>query len=61
MAYMYILNYDKWYFVSFDPRVKENKRKMFIFTIHRNNDDIMLLIKRLLQANEIKLNILENL
>lgn len=52
-TYIHLTEFDKFYFVSYDPRVLETKRKMFIFTVERDEQAIELIKSRCLDALEI--------
>jgi hypothetical protein len=55
VAYMLLTGFDSWIFVSYDPRVIEPKKRMYIFTIKRNEEDILFLTERI-KAAEVLLN-----
>ncbi len=58
-AYMLLTGAEKWYFVTYDPRVRVDNKVMGIFTINRNKEDIDLLISRVKLASEILNNLLK--
>lgn len=58
-TYMYLFDRKNWLFVSYDPRVLIPKKQMFVFTVDRNDADILLLNQRVLQAGEILKSIME--
>jgi hypothetical protein len=47
---MYVTGRDSWYFVSYDPRFKNESKRLFVLEIHRNDTDIAKLEKRLTEA-----------
>ena len=53
-------DYESWDFVSFDPRYREDL-KLFALEIKRNDEDCKLLEQRLVEAIEIKNNILKTI
>lgn len=55
---MYLTGRSCWYFVSFDPRYKNEKLRMIILKINRNQQDIEALEMRLKQAVQKKLEAL---
>ena len=53
-------DYESWDFVSFDPRYREDL-KLFALEIKRNDEDCKLMEQRLVEAIEIKNNILKTI
>lgn len=51
----------KWYHVSFDPRVKSDKLKMKIITVHRNDADHIRMNNQLSKAIAAKLQMLKEI
>lgn len=49
---MYITNRKKWYFVSYDPRFKNPEKRLLILDIHRNEEDITKLKRKLYLATK---------
>ncbi|MBE8727950.1 lambda exonuclease family protein [Flavobacterium hungaricum] len=47
---MYITNRKSWYFISYDPRFKNENKRLFVLEIPRNDIDIAKLEKRLTEA-----------
>lgn len=47
---LYITGRKKWYFVSYDPRFKNESKRLLIIEIERNEADILKLKKRLFTA-----------
>lgn len=47
---MYITGRKAWYFISYDPRFKNESKRLFVLKIERNDFDILKLEKRLLEA-----------
>lgn len=56
---MYITGRKKWYFVSYDPRFVEQKERLLILRIDRNEEDIENLKNRLRLAIGYKLSLLK--
>jgi hypothetical protein len=55
---MLISGFNRWDFVSYDPRF-EDERRMFAYEVQKNIDDCKLLKDRILKAIETKHNILK--
>lgn len=53
VSYMLLTNYDSWFFITYDPRIIEEKQQMYVFIINRNESDVDLLKSRLIEANNI--------
>lgn len=51
---MYITGFKKWYFISYDPRFKNESKRLLVLEIKRNDEDIEKLQKRLQQAIKLK-------
>jgi hypothetical protein len=47
---MYITGRKSWYFISYDPRFKNENKRLFVLEIQRNDTDILKLKKRLSEA-----------
>jgi hypothetical protein len=47
---MYITNRKSWYFISYDPRFKNESKRLFVLEIQRNDTDIKKLENRLTEA-----------
>jgi post-segregation antitoxin (ccd killing protein) len=47
---MYITGRKLWYFISYDPRFKNENKRLFVLQIERNDTDILKLEKRLNEA-----------
>jgi hypothetical protein len=58
---MYITGFKKWYFISYDPRFKNEAKRLLVLEIKRNDEDIKKLEKRLQQAIKLKREKLKNL
>lgn len=50
MGSMHITGYDRWYFISYDPRYKKPEDRLHFISIKRDEQDISLLEQRLLMA-----------
>lgn len=51
---MYITGRKAWFFISYDPRFKNENKRLFVLRIERNDIDISKLEKRLTEAIKIK-------
>ncbi|MDB0602132.1 YqaJ viral recombinase family protein [Tenacibaculum maritimum] len=47
---MYVTNRKYWYFISYDPRYKDDNKQLKVLKISRNDEDIQKLKGRLIQA-----------
>lgn len=59
MGAMYITGRKSWYFVSYDPRMKNKDEQILILKIERNEEDIEKLKKRLRLAIGYKISLLK--
>lgn len=59
MGSMYITGRKSWYFVSYDPRMKNEEEQILILRIDRNEDDIEKLKNRLRMAIGYKISLLK--
>jgi hypothetical protein len=57
---MLVMNCEKWDFVSFDPRYPD-AYKMFVITIHRDENDDLKIIERVKEATERRDEIINKL
>lgn len=55
---MLISKFNRWDFVSYDPRF-EDERRMFAYEVQKNNQDCELLEERILKAIEVKNKVLK--
>jgi hypothetical protein len=60
VAYMWITNYSKWLFCSYDPRFKEEKR-MLILNVDLNPSHLLLMQQRVAEAKLMFDNIISKL
>lgn len=58
---MLITGFEKWYFVSYDPRFKNEKHRLHIAEIEHNEHDLILLELRLSMAVKLKNEILDSI
>jgi hypothetical protein len=56
---IYVTGAKDWNFVSYDPAFKNEKNRLLVINIKRNDDDINKFRRRLSQAIKIKTNIIE--
>ena len=60
---MYVTGRKRWYFVDYDPRFKNEEKRLLIIVIERNEEDITKLKRKLFLANKEykeQLNFLRN-
>jgi len=58
---MYVTGASYWYFISYDPRFKNEEKRLFVLTIKRNDEDINKFRRRLSGAIKIKNEILNKI